>query len=117
MVSLTDAQILAAVNRMTSTNGDDAPTNIEYVTTTEGAAMQLAYGASADPAEASDAVVLTVALGHFTGTSAKVPASAPPPTGTVMTVVVDGATGAIRDWGITDKSPALTSLGTPTVLR
>ncbi len=60
---------------------------------------------------------LAVAQGNFTGLMAKRPPGAPPPTGHVLSVVIDAQTGGVTDWGISDDEPALKRLGTVAKIR
>ena len=62
-------------------------------------------------------VTLIQMTGRFTATRTAPPGASSdveprPPTGTVLSVVVDRATGEVLDIGITDKSAALERLGT-----
>jgi hypothetical protein len=92
-------------------NGVTAPTNIEYVTTTRKAANLLLAGASVDSDESVTVFQMT---GPFTGYGASVPMGANLPTGTVLTVIIDSATGRVSDWGIGPSTMAtLAHLGNP----
>jgi hypothetical protein len=49
--------------------------------------------------------------GHFTATGASYPPGAKPPTGSVLTLVVDARTGRATDSGIGSRYPQLARLG------
>ncbi len=94
--------------QMAATNGETAPTSLEYVATTRQAAAQLTAQAGVD----SDQPVYLVSVhGAFVGHMAKRPAGTAEPQGTVLTVTIDPKTGRITDWGIEQTTPKLTSLG------
>jgi len=109
--TLPPAQILAQIKYLAVANGEPNPTDIQYVTTTGAdAAKALSEAPPPGPAGA-ESVVLVAARGRFIGYGAKVPPGAALPTGTVITAVMDAATGALTEWGISDTFPQLATLG------
>jgi hypothetical protein len=109
--TLAAAQILAQINYLAAGNGEPNPTDIQYVSTTGAdAAKALSEAPPPGPAGA-ESVILVAARGRFTGYGAKIPPGAALPTGTVITAVMDAASGALTEWGISRTFPQLATLG------
>jgi hypothetical protein len=110
---VTTSTVRAMATRTAKVLGDSEPANATYVRTNRGAAGQL-VGAKVDTDQSVYVIQMT---GKF-----KVPASPgagtghPAPTGTVLTVTVDAATGQVQDWGIDTTAPKLGTLGSVTSL-
>lgn len=96
-------------------NAGDTPYAVSYVSTTAAKAETLLYGApssSKNNPDLGDAPVIAyVANGKFTGVMAKVPQGAATPEGRYFTAVLNAQTGAVMDWGITDRQPDIEELG------
>ncbi|GIH15838.1 hypothetical protein [Rugosimonospora africana] len=96
------------VSQLSASNGVATPRSVSYVLTTRQAAAKLTSQAVVD----SDQPVYLVSLrGAFSAKAAKTPRGAAKPTGEVMTVAIDPATGRITDWGIESAAPGLATLG------
>ena len=54
--------------------------------------------------------------GNFVGMNVPIPSGVAPPTGDVLTIVVDNATGEITDLGIQNSYPSLSSFGGATTI-
>lgn len=109
-----DANETAAVAKLTAlatANGEPSPKDIQVVETNEAAAMKALFDSSGDASRAANSVVALTATGNFTAHSAKMPPGADLPTGNVLTMIFDNATGQISDWGVTSTLPALSPLG------
>jgi hypothetical protein len=96
---------VALIKEFAHLNGEASPAAIRTVATTRAAAFT-ALGAGADDVPQT-ATNLVVAHGAFTGFLAKVPQDAPAPRGRVLFLLIDSASGAVTDWGITNIDPAV----------
>jgi hypothetical protein len=99
--------------RLAALNGEPHPTNVVAVRSTRKAAVAASSGADVDTDESSYLIVLH---GHFVGHAAKLPRGAELPRGAVLTIVVDARTNLVTDWGISDRTPDTSSLGSETSL-
>ncbi len=89
--------------------GEQAPSAITYVATTRQEANTADFGGVVDSNQPS---YLIVEHGHFSDPAALPPGStAAPPSGSVLTLVVDAQTGQILDTGIMSGEPNMASLG------
>ena len=89
--------------------GDAAPTAAVWVASRHRAAVTATMG---DTVDGNQPVYVAVLTGHFTDKSATGPPGAKPPTGTVATFVYDVKTGRDTDFGLSDRQPSLSMLGT-----
>lgn len=108
--------LISLVRSIASANGDSNPTNITAVSTTRLAANQTAFG---DTVTTDAGVYLVQAQGNFTGHLAAVPRGVPQPTGSTLTLIVDGGSLKVLDWGIQLSglsSKSRRHLGSPTTL-
>jgi hypothetical protein len=127
-----DASAKAKLLALAALNGDDAPTDIVAVASTRQVAVQTTQGTSlvADPqapgsvpsatsgsADLNAGVVVLTAHGHFTANDFPLPGSAAPPSGSVLTVILNAATGEVTDVGISDDTPSSSALGAVRALR
>jgi hypothetical protein len=107
------ASFAALARHASLVNGDSAPRNVQYVKTTRSRAAAFTGGRAA-----KDGPVYVIQLhGHFNGAYASVPPGHKRPSGTIMTIVVDAASGLVTDAGISDASPGLSVLGRPRALN
>ncbi|HEX3618589.1 MAG TPA: hypothetical protein VHU61_18730 [Solirubrobacteraceae bacterium] len=116
---MTAAQIKSLVLSGAAAMGDSTPTDISYsaLTTRNGALAASGSGASMGGAYGSaSGYFVVVAHGEFTAYDAPIPNGAKIPTGTVMTLVVDAATGEVTDSGVQHGSPDLSTLGPVTTV-
>jgi hypothetical protein len=107
-------RLRAVATRVAALNGDPHPTKAIAVRSTRKAAVTASSGADVDTDQSSYLIVLH---GHFVGHAAKVPREAPLPQGSVLTIVVDARTNSFTDWGISDRTPDTSSLGSETSLE
>jgi hypothetical protein len=105
----TKLRVVAA--RVAALNGDPHPTKAIAVRSTRKAAVTASSGADVDTDQSSYLIVLH---GHFVGHTA--PRGASFPQGSVLTIVVDASTNLVTDWGISDRTPDTSSLGSETSL-
>jgi hypothetical protein len=98
------------VQRFANELGDSLPARAEYVQTTRSQANGL-IGATVD---SNESVYLVVLQGKFSISSARVPPGQPSPSGSNAVSVIDGHTGKVVDFGVTEQSvyQGLASLGT-----
>lgn len=106
--AMSESAIRALESNVASRLGENAPTGVQHVTSTRARAVLASSGAIVDDSTPS---VLIVMHGHFTDADASRPRGAPAPSGTVLTLVVDSATGQVTDLGIEEKAPDLAGLG------
>ena len=106
---ITVAQLDQIATSMAAGYGDASPGAITYVATTRQAANQVAGGEQVDSNPPS---YLVVEQGNFVDQAALPPGStANPPSGTVLTIVVDQQSGQVLDIGIGNQQPQLSTLG------
>jgi hypothetical protein len=101
--------------------GDNAPTDLSVsglVTRNEALAAVDGAGQIGKAAGTAPGYYLAVAHGNFTATDAPVPNGVADPTGTVLIMVVDSATGDVTDTGLLHNASSLntSSLGTMTAI-
>jgi hypothetical protein len=106
--SLGEPQILSMAEDAARRSGDPKPTLIQHVIGTRFDAVRISSG---DVVFEWNWSYLIAIRGRFTATYASYPAGAKPPTGTVMTLVVDARTGHVTDSGVGNRYPALATLG------
>lgn len=107
---LSDAQVRQIASEFAGGMGDPNPTSIEYVESTRQQAVSALSGDKVDTNPDVYAIVMT---GDFVASTA--PTDGPPPTGSVLTMVINANTGALTDFGVQNQVPDLTSLGSVTV--
>lgn len=100
---------LAALARLAArANRAPVPASVQYVTTSWDKTAPL----TGSRVTRTGQVYVLQLRGHFTAVDASVPPGARPPTGKVLTIVVDAATGMVIDTRLTRSAPSLTALGT-----
>jgi hypothetical protein len=92
--------------RLATIAGDRAPTSSSYVYTRRQDAQSIQGG---DKVDTNGPAYLVVMHGHFVYKNAR--GFGPPPTGSVLTVTIDAATGQSTDLGIGNAAPDLARLG------
>lgn len=105
---LSERTVLALANRAATGAGDPSPTLIQHVESTRFNAVRISSG---DLVFAWNWSYLIAVRGHFIATDVSVPPGAKAPTGSVLTLVVDAATGQTTDFGLGNRYPPLTELG------
>jgi hypothetical protein len=106
---ITVSQLDQIATSLAAGHGDASPTAITYVATTRQAANQVAGGEQVDSNPPS---YLIAEQGNFVDQAAVPPgSSASPPSGSVLTIVVDQQSGQVLDIGIGNQQPQLSSLG------
>jgi hypothetical protein len=108
---LTEQQILRVALRAAAGAGDPRPTLIQHA---EGSRSAANFLASRDLIPSSAWSYLIAERGRFIAYGASPPLGAPLPRGSVMTIVVDAATGRVTDFGISNYYPPLARLGAVT---
>jgi hypothetical protein len=102
-------RVLEIATRIAAGHGDPEPGSVQSVTRTYGRAKQVVF-ASSDHARPAHTPVLVIQMrGDFVGL--RYPARRPPPTGQVLTVLVDAQTGRVLGVRITRRVPDLAPLG------
>lgn len=105
---MTEAQILRLALHEAAHSGDRRPTLIQHSEGSHGKANQLTSGAYFGGSARS---YLIAERGKFVGYGASVPYGASLPHGTVVTIIVNAATGRVTDGGISYRYPTLAQLG------
>lgn len=107
---LSEAQIQQDAVAFAAANGDPDPTSMEHV---QGSRQQLVLALSGGTVSVpyTEDVVAVVMQGNFV---ANISGPGAPPSGSVLTMVIDATTGQLVDFGIQNSVPDLTSLGTVT---
>lgn len=105
---LGEDKILALATQAATGAGDPSPSLIQHA---EGTHFDAVLISSGDLVFEWNWSVLIALRGHFTANGAPIPAGAKAPTGTVLTLVVNAATGEVTDFGIGDIYPPLVQLG------
>lgn len=108
---LSEQQILGMALLAAARSGDSRPTLIQHAEGTQRDANKITAGAYIGGNATS---YLIAARGHFIGYGASVPFGASLPRGTVITMIVNAATGRVTDGGITYRNPPLAQLGSVT---
>lgn len=106
--TLSEARILTLAERSARGDGDPNPTLIQHAAGTRFEAVRISSG---DLVFEWNWSYLVAIRGHFTADGAPIAAGAKPPTGTVITLVLDARTGHVTDFGISDRYPTLAQLG------
>ncbi len=106
--TLSERRILTLAEQAASRSGDPNPTLIQHVAGTRFDAVYISSGALIF--EYSWSYLIAV-RGHFIDKYASGPAGSKPPTGTVITLVVDERTRQVTDGGIGNRYPPLAKLG------
>jgi hypothetical protein len=104
---LSERQILRIAFRAAAANDDPRPTLIQHSEGTRCDANRVASGGCVGGSNWS---YLIAERGHFIAKFALTPAGAPVPRGTVITLVVDAASGRVTDGGISYRYPPLAQL-------
>jgi hypothetical protein len=106
--TLSEQRILTLAEQAASRSGDRGPTLIQHAAGTRFEAVLISSG---DLVFEYDWSYLIAIRGDFKGVDASIPPGAKPPTGTVITLVVDARTGQVTDGGIGNRYPPLAELG------
>ncbi len=117
--SLSAMAIIAIAQRAATDAGESKPTEIEWVASTRSEAATVTSGSAVTGPQDDQPVILIQLQGAFTATHARMPRAATSeqdaqsqlPTGSVITLVVDGATGDVLDYGLTNEHVNLGKLG------
>ena len=100
---------LTMLARTMAASADDSSVNVGYaVLTTRQAAVTAASG---DLVNSNESSYLVQLQGHFTALDASVPSGAKLPTGTFLTFIVDTSSGAVTEWGVSNRQADLAALG------
>jgi hypothetical protein len=110
---LSTAQLTAIAVTEPAAHGDATPTDISYAQGTHTNAEQVATG---DIVQGNSPSYLIVLHGHFIVTDSQGLPGSPIPTGTVMTLVIDAASGQLTDFGVSPTTPDLAKLGSVSVI-
>lgn len=86
------------------------PSSAQWVETTRGLAVA---SQSSDVVDSNQNVYFVILHGHFVDHYAYTPPGAPDPTGTVLTMTIDVATGNVLDSGLTTSDPNYSRTGIP----
>ena len=105
---LSESKILALATQAAAGAGDRSPLLIQHA---EGTHFDAVLISSRNFVFEWNWSVLIAVRGHFTANGAPIPAGAKPPSGTVLTLVVNAASGQVTDFGIGDRYPPLAQLG------
>lgn len=108
-------EVAAFGYKFAAQNGEPNPTSMQLVYTDGLSAEKLVYNQAATQGPAGEVAVI-VAHGKFTATMASRPQGAEPPTGSELHVVVDPITLAIKEWGVSNGDPDLSSAASPIAL-
>jgi hypothetical protein len=94
-------------------NGGVTPDWVTAVVTTDAKALRAAAPGELESVAAGTLVYLITMKGHFTAYGAKVPAGAPFPTGSYLSIVINARTFAVIDWAVSPTAPSISpaSLG------
>jgi hypothetical protein len=105
---LTEPQIKQLAVAFAAANGDPTPSSMEYV---EGSRQQLVLALSRGTVSVpnTEDVFAVVMQGNFV---ANVSGPGAPPSGSVLTMVIDSTTGELVNFGIQKSVPPLAGLGT-----
>ncbi len=109
--TITESQIQNIALSAAAQNGDQSPVSVQYAFGTRSQANMVASGETV-PGTAES--VLVVEQGSFVAADAALPPGAAEPSGSVLTLVIDAASGQITDGGIQNTVPDLASLGVVT---
>ncbi len=107
------SSLTAVAGSMAAAASDSSATTANAVVSTRQDANTVASGAGVN---SNQGVYLVQIQGKFTGINARMPAGKASPTGTFLTVVIDAGTGFVLDWGLSDSSIDLSTLGPVTAL-
>ncbi|MGN6372630.1 MAG: hypothetical protein ACTHM1_06530 [Solirubrobacteraceae bacterium] len=102
-------RILAIALAAAKADGDSTPTLVQHVLSTRRRAVRVTSGG--DLVEGEEPVYAVEVRGHFLAANASRPLGAPPPRGSVLTLVLDASTGKPLDWGLSNTSAHLGRLG------
>jgi hypothetical protein len=105
---LSEKTILTLARRAAANAGDRTPTLIQHVESTRFEAVRIS---SDDLVFEWNWSYLIAVRGHFVANDVSIPPGAKAPTGSVMTLVVDAATGQGTDFGLSKRYPPLAELG------
>lgn len=105
---LSERRILRIALRAAASAGDRRPALIQHGQGTRRKANRLASG---DIVPGCRWSYLIAERGHFVLRDAHTPPGAPPPSGRVLTLVVDAATTRVTDFGVSNRYPKLSGLG------
>jgi hypothetical protein len=104
---LKEQRILTLAEQAASGSGDSKPTLIQHAAGTHFDAVRISSG---DLVFEWNWSYLIAVRGQFTEFGAPIPPEAKPPTGTVITLVVDARTAQVTDTGISNRYPPLAKL-------
>lgn len=102
-------RILAIALAAAKADGDAKPTLIQHVLSTRRRAVRVTSGG--DLVNGQEPVYAVEVRGHFVAANASRPLGAPPPHGSVLTLVLKASTGKPLDWGLSNNSAHLGQLG------
>jgi hypothetical protein len=108
---LSERRVVRIARRAAARAGDRSPTLVQHSAGTRQHANAVASG---DRVPGNRWSYLVAERGSFVLESASVPPGAPAPRGTVLTIVVDAATGTPTDIGVSNRYPDLAALGAVT---
>jgi hypothetical protein len=106
--SVSEQRILTLAEQAAGESGDPTPTLIQHAAGTHYDAVRISSG---DVVFEWNWSYLIAVRGQFAATGVPIPPGAKPPTGTVITLVVDARTGRVTDFGLSDRYPPLAKLG------
>lgn len=105
---LSEKRLLRIADDATARAGDSHPRLIQHAAGTRFEAVGISSG---DLVFEWNWSYLIAERGHFICQACSVPAGAKPPTGSVLTLVVDAANGQVTDSGLSKRYPRLRQLG------
>jgi hypothetical protein len=105
---LGERRLLTLALQAAQANGDPHPSLVQHA---EGARFEAVLVSSGDLVFEWNWSILIAIRGHFTATNVPVPPGARPPTGTVLTLVIDARSGHATDFGLGHRYPKLARLG------
>jgi hypothetical protein len=116
---LTESQVSRIAHGFAAGMGDSIPSSIEHVESTRDQAVFALSGdhvSGSDPEFSASADVYGIVMrGHFVAANAPRASDAAAPSGSVLTIVINGTTGQLTDLGLQNNIPDLTTLGPATV--
>ncbi len=106
--TLSESRLLAIAQGAAAEGGDANPSLIQHAAGRRFEANLIAGG---DEVFEWNWSYLIAIRGHFSFSDAPRPAGAPPPSGSVITLVLDAASGEVADTGVSNTYPDLARLG------
>jgi hypothetical protein len=105
---LPEYRIVQTAERAAAQAGDPRPTLIQH---SAGSRQEANLVSSGDGVPGGRWSYLIAERGNFVLKNASVPSGARAPSGSVLTMIVDAATGRVTDGGVSDRYPRLATLG------